>query len=113
MGKYFGNVGFATQQETEPGIWETIIVERPYSGEILDNRWRTGSSSNVNGELTLNCDFSLLIDPYMIKNHVFIAYISYMDIKWEVTGATPNYPRIVLTVGGVYNEDETRTPETS
>lgn len=105
MGKYYGQVGFATQEEAEPGIYEEVITERPYSGEMLDNRWRTGANANVNGELILNCDFSLLCDPYIVKNHAFIAYITYMDIKWAVTGAVLNYPRIVLTVGGVYNEN--------
>lgn len=105
MGKYYGLVGFATQQKTGPGVWENVIVEHPYSGEILDNRWRTGSGSNTNSELTLNCDFSLLCDPYMIEHHAFAAYITYMGTKWEVTGAVPNYPRVVFTVGGVYNEN--------
>ena len=30
MAKFFGEIGFATQVQTEPGIWEDKIVEKQY-----------------------------------------------------------------------------------
>lgn len=111
MGKYCGQVGFAVQKETAPGIWEEVIEERLYSGEVLDNRWRISTNTSTNPDLILNCDFSLIIDPYMVKNHAYIAYITYMGTKWTITGAVPNYPRMILTAGGVYNENERGSTE--
>lgn len=110
MGKYYGQIGFATQQETEPGIWEDVVVERPYSGEYLDNRWRTTQGSGPNNDILLNCDFSVLCDPYLLKHQAYILYVTYMGVRWAVTGAVPNYPRILLTVGGVYNENTVAAP---
>lgn len=111
MGKYYGNVGFATQKKTDPGVYEAVVIERPYSGEILDNRWRTSPGANLNTDIVLSCDFSILCDPYILKNHAYIAYVTYMGVKWAISNAVVNYPRIILTAGGVYNENEDRSSE--
>lgn len=104
MGRFYGKVGFAVQQETVPGIWEEVIEERTYSGEIMSNRWRTAPASDVNRDITLSSDFSILCDPYIKQNYMFIAYVEYMGAKWAVNSAEVNYPRVVLTVGGLWND---------
>lgn len=114
MSKFFGNIGFAIEEETSPGVWSKVVTPKPYSGEVLDNRWRTQTGSNVNQTVTFNGDFSVLADPYALKNHPYIVYVEYMGVKWEVTGVSVSYPRLLLTVGGVYNEEtKTRTAGSS
>lgn len=103
MSRFFGYIGFAKEEETSPGVWDKVIEEKLYSGEILDNRWRTQTGDRVNSEIVFNGDFSVLMDPYMIKNHPFIEYITYMGVKWAVTGINPSRPRLMITVGGVWN----------
>lgn len=107
MSRFFGYIGFAKEEETAPGVWEKIIEERLYSGEVLDNRWRTQTGSSVNSDIVFNGDFSVLLDPYMIKNHPFIVYVKYRGIRWKVTGVNPSHPRLMITVGEVYNGEET------
>ena len=34
MAKFFGKIGYVTKKETRPGIWENVITEKQYSGEI-------------------------------------------------------------------------------
>ena len=36
MPKFCGTVGFVTQQETKPGIWEDQVVEKTYFGDELN-----------------------------------------------------------------------------
>ena len=40
MAKYYGNIGFAVQAETSPGIYEDVIEDRPYKGDVLSNTRR-------------------------------------------------------------------------
>lgn len=109
MSKFFGYIGFAKEEEVSPGVWDKVITRRPYSGEILDNRWRTQTGQTKNADIVFNGDFSVLMDPYAIENHPFIVYVEHVGIKWKVTGVNPTYPRLMLTVGEVYNEQtETR-----
>lgn len=109
MAKYYGKIGFATQEKTSAGIWNEQIVERSYSGDVIRRYQSNSSTSNVNTEVNINNDFSIVSDPYAYKNFHLIVYLTYMGIKWSVTSITPEYPRLILSVGGVYNEsDETR-----
>lgn len=34
-------------------------------------------------------------------------YIEFMGAKWKITNIEVQYPRLILTVGGVYNESTT------
>ena len=37
MAKFFGNIGYAKTIETEPGVWEETIIEKPYYGDLVKN----------------------------------------------------------------------------
>ena len=39
MSRWYGNIGFAIQEETSPGIWNEVVTEKPYYGDT-DNRYR-------------------------------------------------------------------------
>ena len=47
MAKFFGEIGFATQVQTEPGIWEDKIVEKQYYGDVFREARRFGSSDEI------------------------------------------------------------------
>lgn len=104
MAKFYGPIGYAVSTETSPGIWEDSIIERLYAGDILEmsNRWSTQSDS-VNDDLTLNHRISVLIDPYAYENFSAIKYVEVMGTKWKVTNVSIQYPRLILSTGGVYN----------
>ena len=41
MAKFYGVIGYVVNEETVPGVWEEVVKERPYSGDILkNNRWQ-------------------------------------------------------------------------
>lgn len=104
MAKWYGRIGYVETTETEPGIWEPEVTERPYFGDLLKNisKWAT-SSDSINDNLNVANQISIVADPYAYQHFSSIKYVEFMDAMWSVTSAEPQYPRIILTVGGVYN----------
>ena len=103
MAKWFGKVGYAVTENTEPGIWEPKITEREYYGDVISNRWKRQNSGEINDNINLSKTISILSDPFAIQNCSNIAYVEYLGTKWKVTDVEPQFPRLLLTVGGVYN----------
>ena len=84
MAKFYGNIGFIKTEEVEPGYWENKATERPYYGDITRNT-------------------SIVSDPYANENFQYMRYVDLRGTKWKITNAEVQYPRIILTLGGVYN----------
>lgn len=103
MAKFYGNVGFAETVETEPSVWEEKIVERPYFGDVLRRSRRLESSGNVNSNVNVTNEISIVADPYANQNLFAMRYVEFMGAKWEISNVDVQYPRLVLTIGGVYN----------
>lgn len=108
--RFFGEVGFVDTKETEPGIWTTDVSERQYYGDVIQNNRRWSSGENVNDNLVLNNQISIVSDDYLVSNFPAIRYVRWMGAEWKVTNATINRPRIVLTLGEVYNGDTLGIP---
>lgn len=105
MDKFYGFIGYVESKETPPdsGIWEDVIVERECYGDILKISSNRVPTDTLNGNVVLNSQFSILADPYAYQKFSNAKYIKYMDQKWEVKVVEPRYPRLIITVGGVYN----------
>ena len=104
MAKFCGNVGFLNTVETEPGVWDETIVERKYYGDLVRNTSRFQSSGGVNDDIVISNNVSIVADPYAHENFQHMKYVTFMNAKWKVTNVEVQYPRIILTIGGVYNE---------
>ena len=112
MSKWFGKIAFATQVEYEPGCWEDQVVERLYYGDLISNRWKREKSNGVNDNINLSNQISIVADPFALSHVSTITYIEHIGAKWCVTDVdTSQFPRLILTVGGVYNGDTTGTSE--
>lgn len=106
MAKFYGNVGFIKTVETEPGVWEEQTIERPYYGDITRNTSRYQSSGGVNDDINISNTISILADPFANENFQHMRHVEFMGSKWKITNIEVNYPRLILTVGGVYNESQ-------
>ena len=106
MAKYFGKVGYASTEETKPGRFVEVITERDYYGDIASIGRRLSNSEGINDNFTLNHEFSIVADPYAYDNFCNIRYISYGGVKWKVTSVEVQFPRLKLTIGGVYNGED-------
>lgn len=105
MAKIYGAIGYGVTEEskTQPGVWVNQITERDVAGELIRNSRRLDSSENLNSNITLSNQISIIADPYAIKNFQYIKYIKWMGTAWKVTLVEVQYPRLILTLGGVYN----------
>ena len=104
MAKYCGQIGFSDTVETVPGVWTNRITERNYYGDLIRNTRRLNLSDKVNEDINISNEFSILADPYANENFFNMKYITYMNAKWRITDVRVEYPRLILTVGGLYNE---------
>lgn len=104
MAKYYGNIGFSETVETEPGIWEDVITVRPYYGDLIRNFRKLENSSGINDNVNVSNEISILSDPYANQNFHSIKYIEFMGTKWKVNNIEVQYPRLILSIGGVYND---------
>lgn len=104
MARYYGVIGFADGSvETVPGVWDEVIVERPYFGDVTRNTRRLQSGEYVNDNITVSNEISIVSDPYALQNFHAIRYISWMGTKWKVTSVEVQYPRLILSIGDEYH----------
>lgn len=117
MAKFSGVIGFVDFEEQAPGVYvENVFIERHYKGDILRNTRRWEGSDTLNDNLMINNQFSILADPYAYEHFFAMRYISWMGSFWKITNVEVQRPRLLITIGGVYNgpravaaENQTRT----
>lgn len=101
--RYFGKVGYVGTRDIGSGVFEPFVEERPYYGEVtrLQSRWEGGAS--INDNVSINNQISILADPFAYENFQYIKYVEFMDTMWNVNSIEVQRPRLILTIGGVYN----------
>lgn len=103
MAKLSCKIGFIVTSETKPGVWKEVATERRYYGDLIKNNRRLQSSGNVNDNVTISNEISIVADPFANENFHAIRYAEYMGTKWKVTSVDVQYPRLILSMGEVYN----------
>lgn len=104
MAKWYGKIGYAEMVEREPGDWDEDIIERSYSGDLNRNsRMLQNSSDGTNKNVNISNQISILADPYAQQNFHTMRYAEFMGTKWSITNVEVAYPRLNLTLGGVWN----------
>lgn len=106
MNKYFGKIGFSVGEETRPGVW-TGIVEREYYGDVTKLSVRTLTADKVNDNINVSNEISIVADPYAYMNFCNMRYIEFMGAKWKINSVQVQYPRLILTIGDLYNGEQT------
>ena len=103
--RFFGEVGYAVTAVDDYGVSRPEFVKRNYYGDVLDltSRWR--DTEHLNDDITVSHRISILADPYAIQNFPYIKYVEWMGTRWDVKTIHVEYPRLILTLGGVYNGD--------
>ena len=103
MAKFYGKIGYINSVEVEPGVWENQVIERPYYGDLTRNSSRFQSSGGVNDDINISNTISIVADPFAYENFHHMRYVEFMGAKWKITNVEVQYPRLSLTIGGVYN----------
>lgn len=104
MAKFYGKIGFQHQVEKRPGIFQPVITERPYIGDVTRNYTRFNTvSDKVNDDINISNDISIIADPFALNNFSTAIYIVYMGQRFKISDVEVLYPRLKFSIGGVYN----------
>ena len=103
MAKYYGSVGYANDTESNPGVVVEEITTREYYGDVLYNTRRLENSGEINDDINVSNKISIVADPYALDNFWKIRYATFMGQKWKVKSVDVERPRLILTLGGLYN----------
>lgn len=109
--KWYGRIGFIKTVDKGDGVWKPEITEKYYTGELrrISSKW-SSSSSSTNYNLNISNQVSIISDPYLEKSLQSIRYIEFMGAFYDVTDIEVAYPRLNISIGGVYN-GETKDTE--
>lgn len=117
MTRFAGYVGFGEQTETSPGVWQDVVVERLYYGDLvkMDRTMATytqhsQSGTQANFTILSTNNISILADAYANDSFNAMRYVRWSGSLWIVASVQAQPPRLILTLGGVYNGP---TPATS
>lgn len=105
MAKFFGKIGYAVSVSTAPGVWENEITERDYFGDLTRNTSQLRTADKVNDDINIANEISIVADPFAYENFHAMRYVDFMGAKWKITGVEVQYPRLILTVGGLYHDE--------
>lgn len=104
MNRFYGNVGFIINKKVAPGVYEPDETTRPYYGDILTHRSRFNQPTDTtNSDLKITNTISIVADAFSIENVGYMRWVEYSNSKWSIESVEVKYPRIELTLGGVYN----------
>ena len=103
MAKFYGVIGYIQTVQTAPGVNTEVATEHNYRGDVIRNTKHLEAGQNLNDNLTINNQFSIVADDFANANFATMRYIKWMGVAWKITNVEIQRPRLILTVGGVYN----------
>ena len=107
MAKFYGTVGYVETVETTPSVWDEQTIERQYYGDVVKNTKRYEKGDGLNDNLNVNNTISIVADAYAEQHFFAIRYVEWMGARWKVSSVDVQRPRLILSLGGVYNGPET------
>lgn len=102
MAKFYGKIGYGETTEDGSGVWKDNITEREYYGDLVRNTRRLQTSDQLNNNINVANEISILADPFANQNFHLMRYVEFMGTKWNISNVEVMYPRLILTIGGVY-----------
>lgn len=105
--KWYGKIGYALTVDNGNGVWTPTMSWKQYYGDVQRFSRRIESGRSINDNLNIGNTISILADPYAMKNLGYMKCIEWMGTLWEISSIDISYPRMNLSIGGVYNGDTT------
>ena len=112
--KFYGFVGYSTTVEEtgdREGNWIDKVIEKRYYGDIIRNnkRWDANTES-INDNLNISNTISIAADMYAYNHFSEMKYVVWMGVRWKIQSVEVQRPRLILSIGGVYNGPTPSTP---
>jgi hypothetical protein len=96
-------LGVSVPQEVRPGIWEDVITELPKLAEIDQRTEAFNVGESIIPEYRTTTSVSVLSGGAIQVNYSDLRYVLYAGVRWSVSSAAVDYPRMKLYLGEVYN----------
>jgi len=103
MAKFFGEVGYGENVEVRSGVWEDVITEYSYFGDVLRNTRKMDDGKYLNNDLSVGNSISIVADAYAFEHFFAIRYVKWAGSLWTVSNIVVERPRLILTLGTIYN----------
>lgn len=105
MNRFYGKVGYGESSEdpTGSGIWVDEITEQEYFGDVIRKARSLEQTEHLNPNISVGNSISIVADQYANANFSNIRYVFWNDVAWTVTEVEVRSPRLILTLGEVYN----------
>lgn len=103
MNKWSGLIGFVTYEDDGSGNFMPKNIERPYKGDVIKLTRRLQTTDQKFDKIVMNNRLSVICDVFMNENMYNIKYATFKGAKWTVSDIDTQYPRIIITLGELYN----------
>lgn len=106
MAKFYGEVyyGDTVEDSNEPGVWNTELTSRKYFGDVTKNYRRLENNDKANDDIIVSNILRIVADAYAFENFAKIRCVRLAGNLWKVSTIEVDPPRLILTIGGLYNE---------
>lgn len=84
-------------------MFKDVITERSYSGYVTRAARQADTADKINDDITVNSLIEIIGDAFASENMFAIRYVEWAGAKWKIPNVEPQHPRLLLTLGGVYN----------
>lgn len=102
--RYYGLIGFGqTVNQDGDDMWREEITERPYMGDVVKRTYNMQSADKLTKDVQVNMQISIVADEFAADFMHLIRYAEWRGVRWQVVAVDPQFPRLVLSLGGVYN----------
>ena len=105
MAKFYGEIGYGNTVEhpISSGIYVDTITEIKYFGDVIKNIVRNNKGEKINNDISVNNSISIVADQQAIQHFFKIKYVRWAGVLWTITDVDVRNPRLILTLGSVYN----------
>ena len=110
--RFYGKVGYGKSVKKAAGVWEDVIVEYPYYGDVLRNTRKMQEGEKINNDLSVGNSISIVADAYANEHFFAIRYVEWAGTLWTVSDVDVQSPRLILRLGGIYNGPKATAPGT-
>ena len=101
--KFYGEVGFGDTVEQAAGVHVDVITEKSYFGDVVRAARQLQAEENLNRDLSVQNSISIVADAFANEHFFAIRYVKWAGIRWTVSRVEIASPRLLLTLGEVYN----------
>lgn len=103
MAKFYGKIGFGESKQVSPGVWEDVIIEKPYYGDVIRDTLEVEAHEKVLNDIRPGNSFNIVADGYAENNFFAMRYIQWAGALWTIRQVEVRRPRLIIRIGGVYN----------